>query len=108
MAKDRIICTTNNVYYSSIRKAMVNSARTVDEIMEMAGVCNTCEGCRADLDNILSSVCGCEEVSLKAVIDAVHNGADTVEKVGMITKAGTGEDCGRCHGLIENIIELGR
>lgn len=108
MAEDRIICTTNKVYYSTIRKAMVQGARTTDEIIELAGVCNACEGCQANLDGILSSVCGCKEVSLKAVIDAVKGGADTVEKVGEITKAGTGEDCGRCHGLIQNIIDMGR
>lgn len=108
MAEDRIICTTNNVYYSTTRKAMVQGARTIDEMIEMAGVCNACEGCKANLKGILSSVCGCLEVSLKDVVDAVKNGADTVEKVGVITKAGTGEDCGRCQALIQNIIELGR
>ena len=108
MAEDRIICKTNNIYYSTIRKAMVQGARTTDEIIEMAGVCNTCEGCQANLEGILSSVCGCLEVSLKDVVDAVKDGADTVEKVGVITKAGTGQDCGRCQALIQNIIELGR
>ncbi|NLK75679.1 MAG: (2Fe-2S)-binding protein, partial [Clostridiales bacterium] len=38
----------------------------------------------------------------------------TVEKVGEITGAGTGineetgEPCGKCKGLIQNIIDLGR
>ena len=108
MAEDKLICTTNNVYYSTTRKAMVQGARTIDELLEIAGVCNACEGCKTNLEGILSSVCGCKEVSLKDVVDAVKNGADTVEKVGAITKAGTGEDCGRCKVLIENIIELGR
>ena len=36
------------------------------------------------------------------------NGADTVDKVGEVTGAGTGEDCGKCKVLIQNIIELGR
>lgn len=108
MAEDRIICKTNNIYYSTIRKSMVQGARTIDEIIEMAGVCNNCEGCDANLEGILSSVCGCMKVSLKDVVDAVKGGADTVEKVGVITKAGTGEDCGRCQALIQNIIELER
>ena len=108
MAEDRIICNTNKVYYSTIRKAMVEGARTTDEIMEMAGVCNDCEGCKAELGGILSSVCGCKEVSLKTVLDAIKDGADTVEKVGIVTKAGTEEDCGRCQALIQNIIDLGR
>ena len=108
MAEDRIICNTNKVYYSTVRKAMVGGARSVDEVIEMAGVCNACEGCEANLDGILSSVCGCEEVSLKAVVDAVKSGANTVEEVGLITKAGTGEDCGKCQALIQNVIDLGR
>ena len=108
MAEDRIICNTNKVYYSTIRKAMVQGARSMDEIIEMAGVCNTCESCKAELEGILSSVCGCKEVSLNTVLDAVKGGADTVEKVGIITKAGTEEDCGRCQALIQNIIDIGR
>ena len=108
MAEDKLICTRNNVYYSTTRKAMVQGARTIDEMIEIAGVCNACDGCNANLEGILSSVCGCENVSLKAVVDAVKDGADTVEKVGIVTKAGTGEGCGRCQVLIQNIIELGR
>lgn len=108
MGGNRTICTTNNVDYSTIRKAMCEGARTVEEVAEKAGVCANCEGCKSELEGILSSVCGCKEVSLKAVIDAVKNGADTVEKVGEVTGAGTGEDCGRCKPLIANIIELGR
>jgi NAD(P)H-nitrite reductase large subunit len=53
-------------------------------------------------------------VSLEAVVNAVKNGADTVEKVGEVTGAGrgineeTGEECGKCKGLIQNIIDIGR
>lgn len=108
MAGNRMICTTNTVDYSTIRKAMCGGVRTVEELVEKTGVCTICEGCKSELENILSSVCGCKEVSLETVINAVKNGADTVEKVGVVTGAGTGEDCGRCQALIANIIELGR
>lgn len=106
MAENRVICTKNNVEYLTIRKAMCVGARTVDELVELTGVCTECEGCKAELINILTSVCGCKNVSLQAVIDAVKNGADTVEKVGEVTGAGT--DCGRCKVLVQNIIEIGR
>ncbi|MDF2685581.1 MAG: BFD-like [2Fe-2S]-binding protein [Clostridia bacterium] len=106
MAGNRIICTKNNIEYITIRKAMIAGARSQDEIKEKAGVCGECEGCKAELEHILSSVCGCMKVSLQAVIDAVKNGADTVEKVGKATGAGT--DCGRCKPLIQNVIDLGR
>ncbi len=108
MANNRVICTTNNVEYLDIRKAMVQGVRTVEELTKHTGVCLTCDGCKNEIEPILTSVCGCKEVSLQAVIDAVHGGADTVEKVGKITGAGTGEDCGRCQMLIANVIELGR
>ena len=114
MAKNRVICSKNNVDYITLRKAMITGARTVDELVKMTGVCTECEGCKGEIDAILSSVCGCKKVSLEAVVNAVKNGADTVEKVGEVTGAGTGVDnetgepCGRCKGLIQNIIDLGR
>lgn len=114
MAKNRVICTKNNVDYLTIRKAMSSGARTIDELVEMTGVCTECEGCKSELNAILSSVCGCKNVSLEEVVKAVKNGADTVEKVGEVTGAGTGvdeetgEECGKCKVLIQNIIDLGR
>jgi bacterioferritin-associated ferredoxin len=114
MAGNRIICTKNNVDYITIRKAMIAGARTVEEIVESTGVCTECEGCKEDLGNILASVCGCKKVSLETVVNAVKAGADTVEKVGEMTGAGTGvdevtgEECGKCKALIQNIILLGR
>ena len=53
MAKNRIICTENEVDYLSIRKAMTAGARTVDELVELAGVCTECEGCKSELNAIL-------------------------------------------------------
>ena len=114
MAANRTICTTNDVDYLSIRKAMTAGARSRAEIVEATGACLSCEGCKAEIDEILASVCGCKKVSLEAVINAVKAGADTVEKVGEVTGAGTGiveetgEPCGKCQGLIQNIIDLGR
>lgn len=106
MAHKGIICTTNNVEYITIRKAMCAGARTLEELQEKAGVCTTCEGCRENLDYILSTLCGCKNVSMQAVIDAVRAGADTVEKV--VEQTGAGSECGRCRALIANVIELGR
>ena len=106
MGANRVICTKNNVYYLDIRKAMSKGARTVEELKELTGICGECDGCKAELDGILTSVCGCAGASLKAVVDAVKAGANTVEKVGEATGAGT--ICGKCKGLIQNIIDLGR
>ena len=103
-----MICTANNVDYMTIRKAMCVGVRTVEELAEKTGVCTVCAGCQADLEPILSSVCGCKEVSLAAVVEAVKNGNRTVDAVGEVTGAGTGEDCGKCKLLIQNVIDLGR
>lgn len=108
MAGNRVICTANGVEYLAIRQAMCSGARTVEELIEKAGVCGECDGCRENLGWILSSVCGCKKVSLQTVVDAVKAGADTVEKVMAATGAGTGENCGKCQKLIQNVIDLGR
>lgn len=100
---DRIVCNCKNVSYIDIRKAMINGARTVEEIKEMTGAGTGCGGCVPEIEKILASVCGCKNVSLQEVVDAVNNGADSVEKVGEVTGAGTG--CGRCKGLIQNIVD---
>ncbi len=106
MAANKIICTTNQVDYSAIRKAMCAGARTPAEVSELAGICNHCQGCQENLPWILASVCGCRDISLQTVLTAVQNGADTVEKV--VEQTGAGLECGRCKALIANIIALGR
>ena len=106
MAGNRIVCEENNVEYIQIRKAMCQNARTKEELKEMTGVCLMCEGCKENLDWILTSVCGCMKTSLSSVVEAVKAGASTVGLVGTATGAGT--ECGRCKVLIENVIEIGR
>ena len=102
------VCDTNDVSYLDIRMAMVKGARTVEEVKETANVCGICNGCKTSLNWILETVCRCRAVPLKAVVEAVQGGADTVEKVGEKIKAGTDPACGKCKILIKNIIELGR
>ena len=106
MAGNRMICMCKQVDYITIRKAMIQGARTVEEIKDMTGAGTGCGGCVPEIEKILASVCGCKDVSLAAVVEAVKDGADTVEKVGEITGAGT--VCGRCKALVQNVIELKR
>ena len=101
-----MICSSNEVDYITIRRAMIKGVRTEAELVEATGVCMTCEGCKEKIDYILSSVCGCKQVMLADVVAAVEQGANSVEQVGEITGAGT--VCGRCKPLIKNVIELGR
>lgn len=106
MAGNKMICEKNNVDYVTIRKAMCNGARSVEDLKDSVNTCGECSGCKENLDKILSLACGCKQVQLKDVVEAVKNGADSVEKVGEATGAGT--VCGRCQGLIQNIISLKR
>ena len=101
-----MICACQQVDYITIRKAMIQGARTVEEIKEMTGAGTGCGRCIPEIEKILASVCGCKQVSLEDVVNAVKDGADTVEKVGEVTGAGTA--CGRCKALIQNVIEIKR
>jgi NAD(P)H-nitrite reductase large subunit len=47
--------------------------------------------------------CNCHNVSYGKIIDAVHAGADTVEKIGEATGAGTG--CGGCRPFLASFLE---
>ena len=106
MAGNRMICHCKQVDYITIRKAMIQGARTIEEIKEITGAGTGCGRCIEEIEKILASVCGCKGTSLESVVEAVKNGADTVEKVGEITGAGTA--CGRCKALVQNVIDLGR
>ena len=106
MAGNKIICHCKNVSYIDIRMAMIDGARTLEEIKEKTGAATGCGGCAGAIEEILASVCGCKKVSLKDVVSAVNNGCDTVEKVAEATKAGSG--CGRCRALVQNVIDIKR
>lgn len=101
-----MVCVCNQVDYITIRKAMIQGARTVEEIKNMTGAGTGCGRCIPEIEKILASVCGCKDVSLAAVVEAVKDGADTVEKVGEATGAGT--VCGRCKALVQNVIDIKR
>ena len=72
----------------------------------MTGAATGCGRCADEIEKILASVCGCYNVSLKDVVDAVNNGCDTVDKVAEVTKAGAA--CGRCKALVQNVIDTKR
>ncbi len=50
-----------------------------------------------------AQICSCENISKGDIIDAVQNGATTVNDIKKCTKAGTG--CGSCVTLIKDIME---
>lgn len=103
MAGEIKICRCRDVSYLEIRKAMLEGARNLEDIMMETGAATCCGGCTSQVIGILESVCRCNNVSMKEVIETVNNGADTIEKIGEITKAGT--TCGRCRPLIDSVLK---
>ena len=89
--------------YLKVRMAQGQGARTVDELKEISDIVIENDTELKEVEELLQNVCKCKKVSVSEVIDAVKNGADTVEKVGEVTGAGTA--CGRCKSIIANIIE---
>lgn len=50
-------------------------------------------------------ICRCEEITKKEIIEAIHNGASTVNEIKRWTRAGMGLCQGRtCRRLIERIL----
>lgn len=92
--------------YLKVKKAMIQGARTIDEVKEKTDLVIDSPEMEAGVQKALLGVCGCKQVSLEEAVKAVKNGATTVEEIGDITTAGTG--CGNCHALLQNVIELGR
>ena len=48
-------------------------------------------------------VCHCQEITYGTILDAIANGANTVEIIGDVTEAGI--TCGSCIEDIEEILE---
>ncbi len=89
--------------YLQVRKAQAEGVRTIEELKEISDIVIENDEEVKEVETLLKNACKCKNVSIDTIVDAVKNGADTVEKVGEVTKAGTG--CGRCKGIISNIIE---
>ena len=89
--------------YLKVRMAQGQGARTIDELKNMTDIVIENDTELNEIENLLKNACKCRNVSIQEIVNAVNNGADTVEKVGEATGAGTA--CGRCKGIISNIIE---
>ena len=89
--------------YIKVRKAQAEGVRTVEELKEKSDIVIDNDTEIQEIEKILQNACKCKNVSIREVVSAVKNGADTFEKVAETTEAGT--DCGRCKEIILNIIE---
>ena len=93
----------DNEKYIKVRGAQAQGARTVNEVKDMTNIDIEDDDEYREIDRVLQNVCKCQNVSVNEVVEAVKNGADTIERVMEETKAGSG--CGRCKGIIQNIID---
>ena len=89
--------------YLKVRHAQVEGARTVEELKEISDIVIENEEELQEVEALIKMACRCKKVSIETVVEAVKAGADTVEKVGEVTKAGT--NCGRCKSIIADVIE---
>ena len=105
--KIEIVCTENNVKYGTVRAAMTEGARTLEDLRDIVGICGICEGCRENLEYILETCCGCKEVSMQTIQDLVKSGINDLQEIMDKTQAGIEPDCGKCQKLILNIIDQG-
>ena len=92
--------------YLAVRGAQTKGARTLEELKAVTDIQIESEHEQKEIEKVLKNCCKCKDVSIEEVVKAVKDGANTVEKVGEATGAGTA--CGRCKNLIKNIIETGR
>lgn len=103
MASEKIVCLCNGVTYASVREAMSEGARSVEDIQAATGAGDICGGCIDEIERILGNACTCRNVSTEEVIESIKNGDDTVEKIGVTTGAGTA--CGKCKCVLESLID---
>ena len=48
-------------------------------------------------------ICHCQEITYEEILEAINNGAHTVEEIGNVTEAGI--TCGSCIEDLEEILE---
>lgn len=89
--------------YIKVRGAQAQGARTVEELKQMTDLVIENDVELQEVEMLLKNVCKCKNVSVDDVVTAVKNGADTIEKVAEVT--GATDVCGRCKGIVANIIE---
>ena len=93
--------------YIKIRMAQCKGARTLDKvkaIFDDIDIANKTES--AHIEAVLKNACKCHNLSIEDVLNAIKNGADTIEKLVDTTKIGT--CCGRCKPLVDNMLETRR
>lgn len=103
---NNIICGCHNVSVDDLNNAIKNGVGVFEEAQRITKVGTGCGKCVANnkalFDELLltsklsdnSIVCGCLQVTVSDIDEAIKNGAKSFEEVQEITQVGTG--CGQC------------
>ena len=105
--KEKIVCGCYKITEEEIVKAIKNGATTVDSIGNITRAGTGCGKCKEKIQEIIDNtdkvICGCLNITEKRIINAVENGATTIEEVAKVTKATT--ICGSCKESVQEVID---
>jgi NAD(P)H-nitrite reductase large subunit len=102
----KVICGCMNVTEQDIKIAIKNGANSFEEVQAMTKVGTGCGNCVENnnklVDELLLTkkisenqiICGCMNVRVQDMVNAIKDGARSFEDVQAFTKVGTG--CGNC------------
>ena len=105
-AGSKVVCGCYNVTDQDLKNAINKGAKSYKEVQEITKVGTGCGKCSPGNEVLVNKmilkkkidenqvVCGCFNVKVQDMIQAIKNGASSFEDVQAVTKAGTG--CGGC------------
>lgn len=103
---NKVVCGCNKVTVGDLKKAVMNGAKSFEEVQTVTKVGTGCGNCVEGNKKLVNElilqkkidenqvVCGCFQVKAQQIVDAIKNGAKSFEEIQTITKIGTG--CGGC------------
>lgn len=106
MENNNVVCGCFNVTKEDLNNAIKNGAKSFEEVQVITKVgtgCGKCtDGVKTLVNDILLKnkidenqvVCGCFNLTVRDLNNAIKDGAKSFEEVQLITKVGTG--CGNC------------
>jgi NAD(P)H-nitrite reductase len=102
----KVICECMKVTEQDIKNAIKNGANSFEEVQAATKVGKGCGNCVESNKNLVDElllskkikenqiICGCMNVTVQDMINAIKKGARSFEEVQAVTKVGTG--CGNC------------
>lgn len=104
--QSKVVCGCMNVTDQDIKNAINQGARSFEEVQAMTKVGTGCGNCVVGNKQLVNEllfnkkidenqvICGCMNVTVQDMVNAIKKGARSFEDVQAVTKVGTG--CGNC------------